>query len=146
MNLLKLFSNTALILLLACKAAAPIYEKNNVVETEKAFEKRVEEKGIAESFYYFADKNAVIIRENDSLIYGKESILKYYNNKRSNKKISLKWKPDFVEVAKSGELAYTFGKYFYEVTDSLGKKTTYKGIFHTIWKKQPDGTWRYVWD
>jgi len=145
-NHLKIYSSIALVFIIACKDSAPLFNKNKIAETEKSFEKMVEEKGVAEAFYFFADKNAVINRENDSLVYGKESILKYYNNKRSNKKISLKWEPDFIEVSQNNDLAYTFGKYFYEVTDSVGKKTSYKGIFHTIWKKQPDGTWRYVWD
>jgi ketosteroid isomerase-like protein len=32
------------------------------------------------------------------------------------------------------------------VKDSVGNKKDFKGIFHTVWKKQKDGSWKYVWD
>jgi len=43
-------------------------------------------------------------------------------------------------------LAYTYGKYTWQIKDTQGKITKYQGIFHTVWKKQSDGTWKYVWD
>ena len=58
----------------------------------------------------------------------------------------LKWKPDFVDVAASGDLGYTYGHYTYSYIDSTGKAAEDKGIFHTVWKRQPDGNWRFVWD
>ncbi len=147
MNNIKTFPLLLLIFYNSCSTPInTLKDRNKIAVTEQAFEKMAEEKGLAEAFYFYADMNAVIKRENDSLIYGRESIFKYYISKLSNKKTTLKWKPDFIEVAQNGDLAYTFGKYFYCITDSAGKKTTYKGAFHTVWKKQPDGTWRYVWD
>lgn len=102
-------------------------------------------KGIPEAFYTFADSNAVIKRENDTLIQGKENIKKYYANPKF-KKASVTWKPDFVEVSKDGEMAFTYGKYIWSVKDSLGNKKDFNGVFHTVWKKQKDGSWKYVWD
>ena len=32
------------------------------------------------------------------------------------------------------------------VKDSTGKTNENRGAFHTVWKKQKDGSWRYVWD
>ena len=40
--------------------------KNEIFLTEKAFEKMSSEKSIPEAFYYYADENAVIKRENDN--------------------------------------------------------------------------------
>lgn len=57
------------------------------------------------------------------------------------------WKPDTVIVAESGELVYTYGKYEHLEKDSVGNlKISSSGIFHTIWKKQKDGSWKFVWD
>jgi ketosteroid isomerase-like protein len=56
------------------------------------------------------------------------------------------WKPDFVDVSKDGEMAYTYGKFTWTFIDSLGNKNNFKGLFHTVWKKQKDGSWKYVWD
>jgi ketosteroid isomerase-like protein len=57
------------------------------------------------------------------------------------------WNPDTVIVAERGELVYTYGKYEHLEKDSVGNlKISSSGIFHTIWKKQKDGSWKFVWD
>jgi ketosteroid isomerase-like protein len=118
--------------------------KKEILQAEKDFEKMAAEKSIAEAFYYFADENAVILRKNDSLIKGKEGIKNYYE--KTNKNASVTWTPDFIEVSDCGTLGYTYGKYVWKVKDDKGEVTEYKGIFHTVWKKQKDNTWKYVWD
>ena len=119
--------------------------EQQIRNTEKAFEQMAHEKGIVEAFYYFADQNAVIKRENDTLIKGKENIKNYYLNKNLSR-ASVSWTPDFVDVSECGVLGYTYGKYVWKFANNIGDTTEYKGIFHTIWKKQADNTWKYVWD
>ena len=119
--------------------------KKEIVQAEKDFEKMAGEKGIAEAFWYYADSNAVIRRSGDSVIKGKEGIKKFYSTDYF-KTASVKWSPDFVDAAERGDLGYSFGKYIWEARDTSGKLTQAKGIFHTVWKKQKDGTWKYVWD
>lgn len=119
--------------------------KNEIFQTEKAFEKMASEKGIAEAFYFFADENAVISRGNDSLISGKENIRAYYE-KSTDKNATVNWTPDFVAVSDCGTMGYTYGKYVWKMKDEAGAVVEYKGIFHTVWKKQSDNSWKYVWD
>lgn len=119
--------------------------KAEILKAEKEFEKTVAEKGIAEGFYQFADQNATIKREKDTLITGKENIKRYYSDPKY-KKASVTWNADFADVSVSGDLAYTYGKYAWTVKDSTGNSKTFKGVFHTIWKRQADGNWKYVWD
>ena len=114
-------------------------------KAEKDFETMAAEKSIAEAFWFFADSNAVIKRQNDSLIHGKEAIKNFYSAD-FYKTATVKWSPDFVESSNDGTIAYTYGKYIWQSKDSSGKVNEFKGIFHTVWKKQPDGTWKYVWD
>ena len=103
------------------------------------------EKGIAEAFWYYADSDAVIRRKKDSLIKGKEGIKNFYSDDYF-KTVTLKWTPDFIDISENGDMGYTFGKFIRESKDSRGKVIVAKGIFHTIWKKQNDGLWKYVWD
>ena len=103
------------------------------------------EKGISEAFRYFAADNAVIKREDDTLIVGKENIKAYYSS-WDKRKTTVKWTPDFIDVANDGTLAYTYGKYNWKIRDEAGIATEFKGVFHTVWKKQADGNWKYVWD
>jgi ketosteroid isomerase-like protein len=121
------------------------YVKLEIVKTEKDFEKLVSEKGIAEGFYQFADSNAVIKREHDTLIIGKDNIKNYYlNSKYAN--ASVTWSPEAVTVSDAGDMASSYGKYVWTYTDESGKQQVLKGVFHTVWKKQKDGSWKYIWD
>lgn len=119
--------------------------KKQIFQAEKDFEKMAADKGITEAFYYFADENAVIKRQNDTLITGKENIKNYYKNK-NNTNASVNWTPDFIGVSDGGDLGYTYGKYTWKVKNKDGIISEYKGVFHTVWKKQADNSWKYVWD
>ena len=112
---------------------------------EKNFQQSLVTDGAASAFFKFAADSAVIKRENDTLIAGKEAIKNYYSNPFYKNAVAI-WEPDFIDVSDDGTMAYTFGKYEWTFTDSAGNKSNYKGIFHTVWKKMKDGTWKYVWD
>ena len=119
--------------------------KKEIFQAEKSFEKMTSEKGVAEAFYYFSDKDAVIKRENDTLIKGSENIKIYYE-KKSLKDVVVNWTPDFIDVSESGDLGYTYGKYTWKIKGTDGNIVEYKGVFHTVWKRQKDNSWKYVWD
>lgn len=118
--------------------------RNEILQTEKAFEKMASESGLSTAFYYFAAEDAVIRRGNDSLIIGRENIKNYYD-KNANPNVKLSWTPDYIGVSDCGTLGYTYGRYLFSVSDTSGKTIQNKGVFHTVWKKQ-NKDWRYVWD
>jgi len=118
--------------------------KKEIFEAEKAFAKLAKEKGLKVAFTTFASGEAVLHREN-KIIKGKKAIEEYFE-KQTLKKVQLEWTPDFIDVAASGDLAYTYGPYKFEGTDEAGEKIKSTGIFHTVWKKEANGEWRYVWD
>jgi ketosteroid isomerase-like protein len=118
--------------------------KKEIIQTEGAFAKMAADSGIQAAFTEFADDNAVI-RQNKQLLKGKADIYKHYG-KEIFKKASLQWTADFVDAAASGDLGYTYGHYIFIGIDSLNKADTSKGYFHTVWKKQTDGKWKFVWD
>ena len=119
--------------------------KREIEEAEKDFAQMAADKGIAEAFYFFADSTATIKRQNDTLIHGKEAIRNFYSAP-FYRKATVKWSPDFVQASENGDLGYTYGKYVWSSTDSAGKAISFKGVFHTVWKRQGDGSWKYVWD
>lgn len=137
---------STIILLAACQRP-PDKEAliSQIFKTEKDFEKMAAEKSVAEAFWYYADKYAVINRANDSLIIGKENIRNFYDKKK-NKNATVNWTPDFIDVSNDGTLGYTYGKYRWKIKNPDGTISENKGVFHTVWKKQSDNTWRYVWD
>jgi ketosteroid isomerase-like protein len=119
--------------------------KKEIADTEHAFAAMAKKDGIPKAFITFAADDAVLLRNNE-LIKGKEAIKASYERRFPSGNVSLTWAPDFVDVSSSGDLGYTYGKYVYTSIDSLGNSTSNEGIFHTIWKRQSDGTWKFVWD
>ena len=120
--------------------------KEEIVEAEMNFSAMAGEKGIPEAFISFAAEDAVLMR-NNKLVVGKQALASYLDNqpsKADNEKLS--WEPDFVDVSASGDLGYTYGNFTYSYTDSTGAIIENKGIFHTVWKRQADGSWKFVWD
>jgi ketosteroid isomerase-like protein len=119
--------------------------KKEVEDTERAFSAMASENGIPAAFLAFAADDVTLLRGN-VLIKGKEALKKSFDERFKSGREKLTWAPDFVDVSDSGDMAYTYGKYVFTSTDSLGNKTTQEGIFHTVWKRQGDGKWKFVWD
>ena len=146
------FSSTFLLLLILVSCNSKIDDsmiekwKSEIIETERAFAEMAKTKGIPTAFLTYAADDAVLMR-NNSLIRGKDAIKRSFGNQSpGDDKVELVWEPDFVDVSISGDLGYTYGKYTYSVTDSSGAIKLDSGIFHTVWKKQSSGEWRFVWD
>jgi len=60
--------------------------------------------------------------------------------------LSLTWAPVKADMAASGDLGYTYGKYQLKSRDKDGKFVTRYGKYTSIWKKQKDGSWKVVLD
>ena len=77
--------------------------KNEIRQTEKAFAEMAQKEGIPKAFLTYAADDAVILR-NNHLIKGKEALQTFYSQQPNpTEKVSLTWKPDFVDVSSSGD-------------------------------------------
>lgn len=121
-------------------------DQKSIVEVikgvERDFADLVSKKGIHFAFVRYAADDAVLLR-NNRIIQGKEQIDAFL---RGNDATGLNWEPEFIDVADSGDLAYSYGKYTFTQINEKGAETVSEGIFHTIWKKQQDHSWKFVWD
>jgi ketosteroid isomerase-like protein len=118
-------------------------EKEKLMETDRLFSKTSEEKGFGGAFALFTAEDARIFQNKLMPIIGKDEIVKFLTD---NVKATIAWEPYFVEMSASGDLGYTLGKSQSTVTGASGKKTVSYGHYVTIWKKQPDGNWKLVFD
>jgi len=118
--------------------------KSEILAMEKAFNDTAQKEGLANAFKIYAAPEGVIKR-GKKVIKGKDNIFQWYaNDARPGE--SLSWEPTFVDVSSAGDLGYTYGDYIFTSTDSTGIVKESKGIFHTVWKRQPTGEWKFVWD
>jgi ketosteroid isomerase-like protein len=58
----------------------------------------------------------------------------------------LTWAPLQVDVAASGDLGYTWGRYEFRSPGADGQERMGGGFYLTIWKRQPDGSWKFAID
>lgn len=95
---------------------------------------------------HYAD-NAVLMGPGMPASSGKDAIRAELKEMLSDPALSLKFEASKVEVAKSGDLAYTQGSYTMTMTVPGSKQTMNDhGSYVTAYSKQPDGTWKAVAD
>jgi ketosteroid isomerase-like protein len=59
---------------------------------------------------------------------------------------SITWAPLYAEAAQSSELGYTTGSFEIHDKAADGTPVVRKGSYVTIWRKQPDGSWKVALD
>jgi uncharacterized protein (TIGR02246 family) len=95
---------------------------------------------------HYAD-DAVLIVSGTPSTSGKEAIRGAIRQMTSDPTLDLKFHATKVEVAKSGDIAYTQGTYTLTLSDPQTKQLIHDhGSFVTTYRKQPDGTWKVVTD
>lgn len=114
--------------------------EKEMMEADRAFSKLSEADGMDVAFLAYAADDAVLLREKTPPIKGMEA-LKKRMEPLAGKKIPLKWEPDFARASASGDLGYTCGHWSLTLD---GKTQT--GHYVTIWKRQADGRWKWVFD
>lgn len=127
----------SILLIVSCSESVSTLE--DLFETDRAFSKLSEETSIEEAFLIYAADNAVILRDNQMPIIGKADISNSFEGLSGD--VVLTWEPLAGEISKSGDLGYTYGIYEFKKDTSVSK-----GTYVSIWKKQRDGSWRYVLD
>ncbi len=58
----------------------------------------------------------------------------------------VRWRPEFVEVLESGDLAMTRGPYLVTTVDANGAEKHEWGTFNSVWKRSQDASWQVVFD
>nr|WP_298728596.1 nuclear transport factor 2 family protein [uncultured Steroidobacter sp.] len=77
--------------------------------------------------------------DGEKAIRGKAAIAAAWKGYYERPNPPFSWTPENVEVLDTGELAYSSGP----VLDPSGKRV---GTFNSVWRREPDGAWRVVFD
>jgi ketosteroid isomerase-like protein len=113
-----------------------------MVATEQAFSKTAEEKNTRDAFMAFIADDGLLFRP--GAVNGKKWMLEH-PVPPSDKKPLLAWQPVFAGMAAAGDLGFTTGPWEFK-TDIKDEKPSGYGHFVTLWKKQSDGSWKFVVD
>src|ERR1044072_860790 len=111
-------------------------------ETERAFSRLSEGKGVRESFTEFIADDGILFRPGP--VTGKKW-MQEHPLPPSDKHPVLTWQPVFAGISRAGDMGYTTGPWQFK-SDSKDAKPAAFGDFMTVWKKQADGRWKFAID
>jgi ketosteroid isomerase-like protein len=113
----------------------------SLVETERSFSRMSEEKGTRDAFAAFIADDGILFRP--AAVFGKKWMQEHPLPASPTRSI-LSWQPIFADVSRAGDLGYTTGPW--QLLKDLNGKPTAFGNFMTVWKRQPNGSWKFVLD
>ena len=116
-------------------------EDDALLKTDIEFAKASVATSAAEAFAIYLADDAVQMPAGDNPVIGKKAILAGMGSG-----YVLSWEPKRAEVAKSGELGWTWGTYELHTKDAEGKPIVRYGKYVNVWRKQKDGAWKVILD
>jgi ketosteroid isomerase-like protein len=134
------------LLALGAFAAAPDKEKlkAELARMEDAFCAMAQEKGLLAAFEHFAAPDVAFIDTDPRRFRGIAAVRERLGPDVPGAKLT--WSALFTDVSDDGTLGYNYGRYESRRPGPDGREIVRGGFFLTIWKRQPDGSWRYVMD
>ncbi len=116
-----------------------------LLRTDAAWVKAAQSRKVDDWMAFYSD-DAVILPPNEPTASTKEAIRKTIGEIFAMPNVAITWGPTNVEVAKSGDIGYLYGKYQMTWDDANGKPVADHGKMVEIWKKQADGNWKCIVD
>jgi ketosteroid isomerase-like protein len=115
-------------------------EPQRVADAERAFAATMAKRDVA-GFASLISQEAIFMGSSDAprVLRGRAAIVEAWTPFFDGPAAPFSWEPDIAEVVDSGGLALTSGP----VRDPAGEIT---GRFNSIWRLEPDGRWRIVFD
>jgi ketosteroid isomerase-like protein len=118
--------------------AAALSPFDQVVASERAFAAASLEKGLHESFLSYLAQDAIVF---DPLPAPGRAA----HEGKPPSKGKLSWGPAWVAVSSAGDLALSTGPWEFRLREDTGKEPR-TGYFFSVWRRQPDGTWKVAVD
>ena len=117
---------------------------DQLLQVDREFSQMSAEKGMAIAFDYYMADSAIMLKNNRTPLKGRDVINKTFVNVPLADKLT--WEPIDAHIAESNDLGYTIGQWTYSATDSTGAVSNSYGHYVSIWEKQENGKWKYVFD
>jgi ketosteroid isomerase-like protein len=111
-----------------------------VVEAEHAFAQRSIDKGMKPAFLAFAAPDGVVVNRR-----GPVNAIETWSQREPAPTGLLTWWPTYADVSRAGDMGWTTGPFEFREKPS-DEKPADTGHYFTVWRKQPDGSWKWVLD
>ncbi|MCW3128328.1 MAG: hypothetical protein JWO03_3986 [Bacteroidetes bacterium] len=115
--------------------------RNDLLNTDIDFSALSEEKGRNAAFIEYAADDATLLRPNSMPVTGKDSIIHLLAAHPDSLR-KLTWIPISSDVARSGEIGFTYGTYSLQIQG----KPHEEGTYCTVWHKDKNKKWKFILD
>jgi ketosteroid isomerase-like protein len=112
------------------------------MDADRAFNRATAERRIDGWMEFFAEDGSMI--RSAGTISGRAAIREDMTKAFADTSFTLTWEPDQADA--SGALGYTNGHYKAQFRDAKGQPQVRTGRYLTVWKQQPDRSWKVVRD
>ena len=130
------------LVLAGCASVPTATLKSQIMAADTAFSADAANEGMEAAFLKVVAPEGRLLGANGR---GAQAVHALYGHWPAGGTIS--WTPDFADVAASGDLGYTLGHYVVTVpAPKGGTSKREKGNYVTLWRRQPDGSWKVVVD
>ena len=114
--------------------------RNDLLKTDIAFSKLSEEKGRSVAFLEYAADNATVLKTFSHPLTGKEKIKSLFDA-FPDSLYSCTWVPISADVARSGEIGFTYGTYQLDIKKTGEHEA---GTYCVVWHKDTTNAWKYI--
>jgi len=125
-------------LVTAQKESLRTQHRRALVQAERDFATAAAARGTRDAFLEFLADDGILFQPGP--VNGK----KFWTERQPRKGL-LSWEPIFADVSRAGDLGYTTGPWEFRPNGPDDKPVAF-GQYFTIWKKQADGSWKFVLD
>ena len=116
--------------------------KTELLQADVSFSKLSEQKGRNAAFLEYANENATMLRPFSMPVTGMDTIRQLFKVHPDSEYV-LTWVPIRADVARSGDLGFTYGTYSLAIKNINEKE---EGTYCTIWKRDKDQKWKFILD
>ena len=130
------------LLLASCKQKGNLSKRKSteeIIKADEAFSDLSKKEGMKRAFLEYIDDEGILLRPAHPPIVGANAI--DFLSQVNDSSYTLTWSPAGAGIAVSKDLGYSYGIYRLELKD-----TVLRGTYVSIWKKQKDGTWKFILD
>ena len=115
------------------------------MERDREFDQTTAEKGL-EGWVFFFAPNGSMLADTVKPVLGPVEIRKAMKPAFDDTSYSLRWQPQKAGMMIPGAIGFTAGRYERRRRNREGRMTVSRGSYTSVWKKQPDDSWKIILD
>ena len=120
--------------------------RNALLETDRAWAAVASTNGRIDSVVSYWTEDARVVLPGQPVLVGTVAIRQMIEGTRAIPGFQISWAPDSAVVSPSADFGYTYGTNSITAPDAAGVLRTMEGRYITVWRREPGGAWRCVFD